>query len=146
MSDAAVASAVSACAQPRSARIALATASTLACVRPTANTSSPSRANRRHNAPPRPATAPTPSTNAPRAMVTSPPLPGLAIRAQLDLERPRVARLLMQHPVGLADRRRVHQRIGRELRGIAPRLPDPVAHPRRVHPRVDHEMRDVDVL
>src|SRR5439155_1660282 len=72
--------------------------------------------------------------------------PALAVRAQVELERPRVARLVMEHPVGLADRRRVHQRVGRQRGEVAPGGLDALAHEGGVDARVDHEMRDVDVL
>src|SRR5260370_39429506 len=74
--------------------------------------------------------------------------PFFAEGADLLLEGPRVARLLIELPVGLGDRRRPHQAFEIEVlhRLVTLALPDSIAHPRGIHSRIDHEMGDVDVL
>ena len=64
------------------------------------------------------------------------------------LERPRVARLLLQRPVRLGDRLRAHQLVGREVREslFAAGSLDSLAHESRIDTGIDDEMCDVDVL
>src|SRR5262245_12128749 len=74
--------------------------------------------------------------------------PFLAERPDLDLEAPRVARLLIEHPVGVGDRLRPHQPLWRQVRErfFALARADALAHESGVDSRIDHEMRDVDIL
>src|SRR5258707_11973898 len=75
-----------------------------------------------------------------------PLLPLLAEGADLHLERPCSARLLVELPVGLRNRGGRHQQVR-----ILPRLPSPdffaaVPHPGGIHPRIHHQMPYMDVL
>src|SRR6185369_17278951 len=74
------------------------------------------------------------------------PLPRLAERTNFQLERPGAARLLVELPIGLGDRRWRHQEIGIIERIRPQRLDSPLAHPLGVHAGVDDEMSDMDVL
>src|SRR6516162_5057244 len=69
-------------------------------------------------------------------------------RSDLALERPGVARLLINLPIGLGNRGRPHQPARIEIGEgrIALALLDPLAHPRGVDAGVDDQMGDVDVL
>src|SRR5215831_9091203 len=66
----------------------------------------------------------------------------------LPLERPRVARLLVNLPISLGDSGRAHQPARIEIgeRRLALALLDAVAHPFRIDPRIDDQMRDMDAL
>jgi hypothetical protein len=66
----------------------------------------------------------------------------------LAFERPGVARLLINLPVGLGDRFRPHQpaRIEVGKGRLALPLLDPLAHPRGIDPGVNDQMGDVDIL
>src|SRR6202040_2466200 len=68
--------------------------------------------------------------------------------SDLAFERPGVARLLVDLPIGVGDRGRAHQPAGVEIdeRRLAFALFDAAAHPFGVDAGVDHEMGDVDVL
>src|ERR1700739_3918709 len=74
--------------------------------------------------------------------------PFLRKGSDLAFERPSVARLLIDLPIGLGDRFRPHQPAGIEIDegGLALPLLDPLAHPCRVDAGVDDQMGDVDVL
>jgi hypothetical protein len=64
----------------------------------------------------------------------------------LALERPGVARLLKDLPIGLGNRRRPHRPAGVEVgecRFSFP-LPDPLAHPGGIDAGVDHQVGDMD--
>src|SRR6185369_2530695 len=65
--------------------------------------------------------------------------PFLAERADLDLEAPRVARLLIKHPVGVGDRLRPHQPLGRQVRErfLALARADALAHERGIDSGID---------
>src|SRR5439155_796123 len=73
--------------------------------------------------------------------------PFLCEGANLALERPGVAGLLINLPVGLGDRCRPHQPAWIEIGegGFALPLLDPLAHPGGVDARIDDQMGDVDV-
>src|SRR5947209_13845726 len=66
----------------------------------------------------------------------------------LALERPGIARLLVNLPIGLADRGGAHQPAGVEIgeRRVALALLDAIAHPFGVDPGVDDQMGDMDAL
>src|ERR1700726_4327765 len=66
----------------------------------------------------------------------------------LALERPGVARLLVDLPISLGDRGRPHQPARIEIGecGLPLTLLDPLARPRGVATSVDDQMGDVDVL
>src|ERR1700730_12651113 len=68
--------------------------------------------------------------------------------SDLALERPSVAGLLIDLPIGLGDRGRPHQPARIEIgeRRLAFPLLDPLAHPRGVDAGVYNQMGDVDVL
>src|SRR5215470_1699072 len=74
--------------------------------------------------------------------------PSFGKGSDLAFERPGVARLLVNLPIGLGDRSRPHQpariEIGEGLLAFA--LLDPLAHPRRVHTGIDDQMSDMDAL
>src|SRR5215831_8264759 len=74
--------------------------------------------------------------------------PFLGKGPDLAFDRPGVARLLVDLPIGLGDRGRPHQppwiEIG-EGRFPLPFL-DPLAHPRCVDAGIDDQMRDMDAL
>ena len=74
--------------------------------------------------------------------------PFFAERADFALERPGVARLLIDLPIGLGDRRRPHQPAGIEIgeRRLALPLLDPLAHPCGIDAGVDDQMGDMDAL
>src|ERR1700688_4247741 len=72
-----------------------------------------------------------------------PPSPGFAERPHVEFMRPGIARLLVQLPVRLADRGRVHQRPF--VAGCAAGT-HPLTHPGGIHPGVDHQVGDVDAL
>src|SRR5882672_703651 len=74
------------------------------------------------------------------------PLPFFAEGTYFQLERPGAARLLIELPVGLRDRRRRHQQVWIVERARPEGLDPPLAHPFRVDAGIDHEMGDVDVL
>ncbi len=73
--------------------------------------------------------------------------PLLRERTDLVLEGPRVARLLIQRPIGFGDGFRPHQLIGLEVRErfLASCGLDPLAHERRVDACIDNQVRDVNV-
>src|SRR5512147_1358958 len=73
-------------------------------------------------------------------------LPLLAERANLELEGPCAARLLIKQPIGFCDRRWRHQEIWIVQRVRTERLDPPLPHPFRVDAGIDDEMRHVDVL
>src|SRR5256884_9903998 len=66
----------------------------------------------------------------------------------LALERPGIARLLVNLPMGFSDRGGAHQPAGVEIgeRRVALALLDAIAHPFGVDPGVDDQMRDMDAL
>src|SRR5437588_10403658 len=66
----------------------------------------------------------------------------------LALERPRVARLLADLPIGLGDRFRPHQPARIEIGegGLALPFLDALAYPGGVNAGIDDQMRDVDAL
>src|SRR5438270_8344924 len=68
--------------------------------------------------------------------------------SDLTLERPGVARLLVDLPIGLGDRFRPHQPARIEIGEgrLAFPLLDPLTHPGSVNAGVDDQMRDVDAL
>src|SRR6266446_10309775 len=74
--------------------------------------------------------------------------PFLCKGSDLALERPGVARLLINLPIGLGDRFRPHQppriEIGEGRLALA--LLDPLAHPGGVDAGIDDQMGDVDAL
>ena len=74
--------------------------------------------------------------------------PFLGKGPDLALERPGVARLLIDLPIGLGDRGRPHQPARIEIgeRRLPLPLRDPLAHPRRIDAGVDDQMGDVDVF
>src|ERR1700759_1235552 len=75
-------------------------------------------------------------------------LPFLCERPDLALERPGIARLLIDLPISFGDRFRPHQPARIEIgeRSFALPLLDPLAHPRGIDAGVDDQMSDVDVL
>src|SRR5882672_8358103 len=74
------------------------------------------------------------------------PLPLLAKGTNFQLKGPGAARLLIELPVGLRDRRRRHQQI-RIVEGARPeRLDPPLPYPFGIDAGIDDEMGDVDVL
>src|SRR5690242_1550142 len=74
------------------------------------------------------------------------PLPLLAKWADLELERPGAARLMIELPVGFRDRRRRHQQVWIIERAWTESFEAPLAHPLGIDAGVDDEMRDVNVL
>src|ERR1700687_297005 len=68
-------------------------------------------------------------------------------RADLPLECPRVARLLVKLPVGLCHGRGAHQAFEVDVlpRPVALAFPDSIAHPCGIHAGIDYEMSDVDI-
>src|SRR5260370_15010523 len=74
--------------------------------------------------------------------------PFLCVGANLALERPGVAGLLINLPVGLGDRGRPHQPAWIEIgeRRLTLALLDPLAHPRGVDAGVNDQMADVNAL
>src|SRR5258708_24304664 len=74
--------------------------------------------------------------------------PFFAERPDLALERPRIAWLLIDLPIGIGDRIWPHQAAGIEIgeRRFAFPLSDPVAHPFGIDAGVDYQMRDMNVL
>src|SRR5271169_477298 len=68
--------------------------------------------------------------------------------SDLALERPGVARLLINLPIGFGDRGRPHQpaRSKTGQRRLAFSLLDPLAHPLGIDAGVDDEVGDVDAL
>src|SRR5262249_30665463 len=68
--------------------------------------------------------------------------------SDLPLERPGVARLLTELPIGLGNGGRPHQPARIEIgeRRLALAFLDPPANPGSVDPGIDHQMRNVDVL
>src|SRR5262249_31617023 len=74
--------------------------------------------------------------------------PGLPVGAHVELERPGVARLAIELPIGLRDRGRIHELVRLEpLERVRARaLLDAFAYESGVDAGVDDEMRDMDVL
>src|SRR5215472_14325760 len=68
--------------------------------------------------------------------------------SDLPLERPGVAGLLIELPIGLGNGGRPHQPARIEIgeRRLALAFLDPPANPGSVDPGIDHQMRNVDVL
>src|ERR1700736_1092009 len=76
------------------------------------------------------------------------PLPFLSEGTDLVLERPGIARLLIELPIGFRHRSRPHQAVRIEILDRLGALPadDELAHPLGIDAGVDHEMGDMDVL
>src|SRR5271170_3727843 len=73
--------------------------------------------------------------------------PFFSERTDLLLERPRVARLLIELPVRIRDRFRTHETPGIKIVqcGFAFALFDPFAHPRGINAGIDDQMGDVNI-
>src|ERR1700735_3329619 len=74
--------------------------------------------------------------------------PLLSEGTDFELECPRIARLLVELPIGLGDGRRPHETCDVEVlhRLVALSFSDSIADPCGIDARVDYEMRDVNIL